>query len=347
MRIDKIQDQTSKNGKIVSILRNWSVLIGLVAIFVGLILSIVTNKIPFNEFVWINFLQSISFVFSTGGTTFLSVALINFIYEQWRDNDMENKVNDIPESVKKNIESSITQISANITCRFNPCVPCKIFPPGLQQNDPIADYIRKSIENSDGKYYYTGIGMSTMASVIGEITDKLKEAYFLIPHPKCEGLTDDDRSIMVNSIEEIIEAWESAKQIKVEFVLLNYIPPFHIHKTSTDCWFAFLDKRAHDNQERQKYPATYQYQKNKDKSDDSYEMYHTIADTIDKLYSRHLAGALSERYIFMQGQSVWTTRMNRPINRTVDITYQKYDTSIVAIKKEDFTNIFTAVENHE
>lgn len=331
MSIDEGENQTSKNEKkIVIILRNWTARIGLVAIFIGLLLSIGADNMSIGKLDWASIFKLLSSLCTTIGSTFLSVALINHIYDQWRDNIMENKVKNIPQSVKKNIESSIAQISANVTCRFNPCVPCKIFPPGLQQNDPIADYIKKSIENSDGKYYYTGIGMSTMASVIDEITDKLKEAYFLIPDPRCEGLTDDDRSIMANSIGKIIEAWESARQIKVEFVILKYIPPFHIHKTSTDCWFAFLDKRAQNNQKRQKYPATYQYKKNNDNSDDNYEMYHTIADTIDKLYNRHLAGVSSERYIFMQGQSVKNN------SQTVSITYKKNNKSIKEMNKDAF-----------
>ena len=256
---------------------------------------------------------------------------------------MELRVNNIPESVKENIKSSIEQISENIACNVNPCVPCKIFLPGLQLKDPIVDYIKRSMANSDGKYYYTGIEMSTMAKAIGEMTDKLKEAVFLIPNPTCEGLTDDDRKIMYISVGKLLEAWESAKHIKVEFVFLNYIPPFHIHKTSSDCWFAFLDKIAGNDQERQKYPATYQYKKNKDKSDDNYEMYHTISDTIDKLYSRHQNGALCERYIFMQGQTV---KISKRKTVTANITCQKDDKPMMAIKKEEFINLFATAENH-
>ncbi len=306
MSKDNAQDQTSKNEsrivlilkEIELILKNGAAWIGLTAIFVGLLLDIkISNK---------NIEDSISELVSsfliTGGTTLLSVALINLIYERWHDKKIEAQIQSIPESVKTKIESSIVQISENVSSKFNPCVPCKIFHPGYQEKDPIADYIKRSLENSDGKYYYTGIGMTTMAGLIGRMPDKLKEAYFLIPNPQYKGLTNEDRRNMATSIDKIIKTWNCQNQMKVEFVLLDHIPSFHIHKTSSDCWFAFLDKGVHGMQERQKYPATYQYRKNQDKSDDNYEMYHTIADTINKLYSRHSSGTSCKRYIFMQGQ---------------------------------------------
>jgi hypothetical protein len=204
--------------------------------------------------------------------------------------------------------------------------------------------LKESIKYSDGKYYYTGIEMSTMAKAISELTDKLKEAYFLIPNPSLNRLTDDDKNNMAKSIESLIKVWESTKRIKLEFIFLNYIPPFHIHKTSKDCWFAFLDIGTKVSQQRQKYPATYQYRKDKDKSNDNYEMYHTIAETIDKLYDRHQSGADSERYIFMQGQVIKNTKKR---NITASITCQKEGEPLKAIEKEEFIKLFTILELYE
>lgn len=341
-------------NKIIKILRTGALGIGVVAIIIGVVLNIVMNRLSAEDMFLKEVVNIFSLCFSTGGVTFLSVALINLIYEQWRDGEMEIKIQEmnqnihmylqssvgeietliqtLPHNIKDNISASIIQISENVTSKIHPCVPCNIYPPGLQTDDPIVDSLKKSLVDSDGIYYYTGIGMSTMSKSIKDLINNLKEAYFLIPNPN--QVDDDEKKEMVASIKNIIEIWESAQQIKLEFVFMDYIPPFHIHKTSKDCWFAFLDKGwKNDKQQRQKYPATYQYKKNKDQSDDNYEMYHTIANTIEKLYKRHQD---SKSYIFMQGQKI---RISKNRKKTVSITC-KNDGNLVECNKELFLKLF-------
>lgn len=326
--------------KFVDILKNASIIIGIILIIVGIILDIPFNIISSGEPGWGILLKILSLLCSTVGATFFSVALINLIFEQWRMNEMENKIQSIPQSVIDKIDTSIIQISQNIITKFNPCIPYKIFPPGHLENDPIVNCLKDSLEKSDGKYYYTGIEMSTMAKAIRDLTNNLYEAYFFIPNPqKVKGLTADQKKNMAESIKVLINTWECIKQIKMEFILLNYIPSFHIHKTGTDCWFAFLDKGPQNGQQRQKFPATYQYKKNRDKSDDNYEMYHTIADTVDKLYGRHQNGVNCIKYTFMQGQCV--NKYGR--DSTVDVTCQK-DNKIAKADKNNFFDIFKTNE---
>ena len=328
--------QQSKEKWIVKVLRKGAVGIGIGFIVIGLALGF----IPIVNLFWINCFKIIAALCSTFGATFLSVALINFIYEQWRDKEMEAKIDGIPDIVNENIKASITQIAEYVLSKINPSVPYKIFPPGRQEDDPIVDCLKESLSYSDGKYYYMGIEMSTIAKAISELKYKLKEAYFFIPNPSINRITDDDKSNMKKSIEAMIKVWESKKDIKLEFIFLHDIPPFHIHKTSKDCWFAFLDIGTKDDQLRQKYPATYQYRKNKDKSDDNYEMYHTIADTIYKLYERHRSGTDSEIYIFKQGQEIIMHSKKKKTTIT-DITCQKDGMPMIDFKKEDFINLFT------
>lgn len=339
------KNNTSKQPEekwIVKILRKGAVWIGIVFIGLGLGLGL----IPAEELFWINCLTTIVTLCSTFGATFLSVALINFIYEQWRDKEMETKIDAIPDTVKENIKASITQITEYVLSKINPSVPYKIFPPGRQENDPIVDYLKESLSDSDGKYYYMGIEMSTIAKAISELKYNLKEAFFFIPNPNIHRITDDDKANMKESIEAMIKVWESKKDIRLEFIFMHDIPPFHIHKTSKDCWFAFLDIGTKDDLLRQKYPATYQYRKNKDKSDDNYEMYHTISDTINKLYERHRNGMDSEIYIFRKGQEIM---MNSKKKKTAiaEITCQKNGKPITAFTKENFINLFTNTECHE
>lgn len=351
----------SMGDKIKRILKKGTLVIGIVAIMLGTFLNIIYSLYAKNtessvkEIIIWEVVRLLSSCLSTGGVTFLSVALINLMYEQWRDGEMKNniqamntnihnslqssmnkidtQIQSLPLSIKDNISASIEQISENVTSNINPSVPCNIYPPGFQTDDPIVNSLKKSIINSDGSYYYTGIGMSTMSKSIMDITDNLKDAYFLIPNPNI--VDDDEKKEMYTSVTKMIEVWESAKQIKLEFILMDYIPPFHIHKTSKDCWFAFLDKGWKNNkQQRQKYPATYQYKKNKDKSDDNYELYHTIANTVDKLYNRHQN---SKSYIFMKGQEI---KLPRNRKKNVSITC-KSDGHLEEFNKADFLKLFT------
>lgn len=360
-------DFSSIRSEIVKTLRNGAFLIGLFIIIIGEVLSAVIDD-P------IIIVDIFSSILTNCGVAFFSVALINLIYEQWRDNEMEYKIQEMNKDLQQNLQkakedlqqslqktdenmlqgvqsgmgnvkiqlqtfsqsinASIMQISENVASKIKPCVPCKIYPPGLQVEDPIVNSLKESILNSDGVYYYTGIGMSTMSKLIEDLKLKIKlsHACFLIPDPKI--VDNNERKEMLDSVKTLVGAWKTAKQIKLEFVILDYIPPFHIHKTNKDCWFAFLDK-GWKNEEinRQKYPATYQYKKYKDKSDDNYEMYHTIADTIEKLYERHCDGI---SYIFSQGQSINGARKQK---KKVNIT-QKKNGNKIEFSEESFYELF-------
>lgn len=366
---------SSIRSRIVKTLRNGAFLIGLFGILTGGVLNVVIDNSHIDNKILATIVDMFLSITINCGVAFFSVALINLIYEQWRDNEMEYKIQkihedlqqdlqkakeDLQQSLQKtnediqqgvqsrmskieiqlqtslqNFNASIMQISENVASKINPCVPCRIYPPGLQVEDPIVKSLKESMLNSDGIYFYTGIGMSTMSKLIEDLksADKLTEAYFLIPDPKI--VDSDEKKEMLTSVKTLIEAWKTAKQIKLEFVIMSYIPPFHIHKTNKDCWFAFLDKgRKNEEIKRQKYPATYQYKKNKDKSDDNYEMYHTIADTIEKLYKRHCDGM---SYIFLQGQSVKIPRKQG--KKVVNVT-QKKNGNKIEFSEERFFELF-------
>ena len=265
---------------------------------IGIIIGILGRHVDAKEDINLAVLsEMVATLFSTFGSTLLSIAIINTIYQQWRDAESKAKsasiidtinsqIQAIPDSVKSKIEISIKEISTKVANEINPNIPCYIYDQGY--TDDLKNALIKSLNESDGKYYYTGIGMSTMAKIIESFIytkgqkKKTIEAYFLIPNPSMVSI--EERKGMLLSINHLIKAWKSAKgDIGLEFVLLNYIPSFHIHKTNNNCWFAFVDQES----VRDKYPVTYQYKLYNTKTKDCHEMYHTIASTIETLYENH------------------------------------------------------------
>ena len=288
------------NKRIVKILRGGAAWIGLAFIVIGMIFGVIPLEQPSISGKMSLFLNMLSSLCSTGGATFLSVALINFIYEQWRDNEMEETVNGIPEKLGGNI----TIISRKVASEVRPACPCKIYPPiirddntcgntsQLLKNTEDVNNIRKdivtSLKESNKKYLYTGIGMSVISACVSEL-DSL-DAKFLIPGKNCKGLLDIDREAMKKSVEILVDSWQNShEKFSLEFIFLDFVPSFHIHCTENDCWFAFVDKGSNDtnNQDFVRLPATYQYHKNSSNTDDYFEMYHIIHRMIDDMYKRH------------------------------------------------------------
>lgn len=223
----------------------------------------------------------------TMGATAISVVLINVTYQFWQDRKLESTIQsikqDIPQLVRKDIETHIKIGKQNLNLLV-PGIPEKIIKPGKREDDPIVKELIESLCSNNNRYYYVGIGMTTMAKAIEQLKDtQLQYVYFLIPNPQKEIVSDACVSNMKKSIEAILKVWEDpSRSINIEFVLLNDLPLFHIHKTETDCWFAFVDLDRREN-----YPVTYQYKKDGDKGNDGLEMYHTIAKMVDKLYAKN------------------------------------------------------------
>lgn len=223
----------------------------------------------------------------TMGATAISVVLINVTYQFWQDRKLESTIQsikqDIPQLVRNDIETHIKIGKQNLN-RLSPGIPDNIIKPGKREDDPIAKELIESLSSKNNRYFYIGIGMTTMANAIEQLEDtQLKYAFFLIPNPKKGFVSDDYVNKMKESVETILKVWEDpSKALCVEFVFLNYPPLLHIHKTENDCWFAFVDI---DGKER--YPVTYQYKKDEKKGNDGLEMYHTIANMVDKLYAKN------------------------------------------------------------
>ncbi|MBO5665143.1 MAG: hypothetical protein J6S03_02990 [Bacteroidaceae bacterium] len=223
----------------------------------------------------------------TMGATAISVVLINVTYQFWQDHKLESKIQsieqDIPQLVRQEIETHIEIGKKNLN-RLAPGIPENIIKPGKRENDPIVKELIESLCPNNNRYYYVGIGMTTMAKAIEQLKEtQLQYVYFLIPNPQKGIVSDGCVSNMKKSIETILKVWEDpSRSLNIEFVLLNDLPLFHIHKTETDCWFAFVDLDRKEN-----YPVTYQYKKDRDKGNDGLEMYHTIAKMVDKLYAKN------------------------------------------------------------
>lgn len=309
---------------------------GFVLLILGIVLGIYDSHF---------ILRILSILFSTFGSTILSVFIINLMYQQWQDQNLQNRLTNIPSEVQAGINKSIETISKNVVREITPGVPYRIFHKGYNDGE-FETSLKISIDNSDGKYYYTGIGMSTMAHIIAEIHPKLKEIFFIIPNPtKVRCLEKEDKKIMKDSISQIIRVWKKDKTIKLVFVLLNYIPPFHIHRTSEDCWFAFVDKNnvKNGNNNLNRYPVTYQYKRKINQNRDIREMYYTIDETINKLYERHKE---IESYIFKENQILGNR--NIYIKRTTNGANQNVtdnDAFIIYIGKDLYHEIIN--DNNE
>lgn len=223
----------------------------------------------------------------TLGSTFISVVIINIAYQHWQDSKSESNmasiVRDIPNNVIKGIETHIDIGKQNLN-QLRPGIPENIIKPGKSKEDPVVKGLIESLGPNNKHYYYVGIGMTTMAQAIVQLErSQLEYAYFLIPNPTLGIVTSVYMNKMKESIEAMLKVWEDPNRtLCLEFVFLKDLPLFHIHKTETDCWFAFVDQ---DGKER--YPVTYQYKKDTNIDNDGLEMYHTIADMINKLYAKN------------------------------------------------------------
>lgn len=241
-------------------------------------------------------------LFMSIGTTFLSISLINVVYQKWQDKKLYTRI--------ENIETYLHIKNSDLTGCL-PGIPEKIFKPGKSKDDPIRKALIASLRGTSDHYYYMGISMSTMAKAIAylELND-IAKASFIIPHPK---YVENERNKMKESIGRIIKGC-MLKNIDIEFIILNYIPPFHIHLTTRKCWFAFVDQRwsGDTGSTIERYPATYQYKKDDEKNNNSVEMYHTIANTINTLYEREKK---EESYAFEFKAKILKIKQTKKENR--------------------------------
>lgn len=220
-------------------------------------------------------------VISIGSTTF-SIGLISIAYQQWQDKKLDTRLENIEKHLKIGCENILKCL---------PGMPYDIIPSTSKpdKEDPITTTLIHP-ECNVKEYYYIGIGMSVMAKAIKRLVKKkqgaLKAAIFIIPDPSI--VSNDYRVKMKQSIETIINVWDSVRNgLNLEFVLLNNLPLFHIHKTGTDCWFAFVDQ-----EEKEQYPVTYHYKKKAKyidelKVDEPLMMYTAINEMIKDLHKKN------------------------------------------------------------
>jgi hypothetical protein len=196
------------------IFKSWTVWIGLALVLLGFFLNLIITEDPITKKTLINLLIPLS---TTFGSTFLSVALINVIYERWRDALMENKMEEmknnyqshldslakdikleiqaVPDLVKHNMQSSIKKISDNVINYYHPCVPCNIYPPSKEEpkeNDysEFKTDLVKSMRESNC-YSYSGVDMTIASHCIKYLFTKqpfpvIEKMVFIISDLNCK-----------------------------------------------------------------------------------------------------------------------------------------------------------------
>lgn len=223
------------------------------------------------------------------GSTLMSIVLVTFFYEQWKYKDDTKKIE----------ETAMT-----IASRYDPAVPCKIYP---KSKEPGKDLKRDLIEalKVSNIYYYSGVGMTVAKESIKEICSDSQNwkkdsitMTFIVPRIDVEYLREDDRVHIQKYARSIVKYCKERAEVKfrIEFVFLPYMPSFHVHLTQHKCWFAFVDKgqsvfNDYKNTQkvfnRNRYPTTFSYKRDERADNDIIEMYATIKKITDDLRGRH------------------------------------------------------------
>ena len=152
-----------------------------------------------------------------------------------------------------------------------PAVPQKIYKatnkPGRELQNDLEEQLKQATI-----YNYSGIDMQIAArsiNIVFKNKNKLNEINFIIPSQdalkrvKIYNRTHNNICKSLQTIENSIKKYYPQKNkdnsdrqsLTINFILLNYVPSYHMHNTNEKCWFALVDK----NEEGIPYPTTYQY----------------------------------------------------------------------------------------
>lgn len=160
--------------------------------------------------------------------------------------------------------------------------PIKLYPESSVPETELQTDLENSMRITEN-YHYSGIEMTVASKCIVSILKDIQniiEMVFFIPMPENTRLDKEDLICMKNSVDDIKKAVLNATyncKVSGTFILLKYIPPFHIHLTDNNCWFALVEK----NEGGKKYPTTYLYQKPETRNTTS--MYITLDNMVKTL----------------------------------------------------------------
>lgn len=200
-------------------------------------------------------------------TSFLSPVI------QLRKNN--EKIQKIANEVANDVVKMFETASAN---------PTKLYPERTEPGTELQADLENSMRITE-KYHYSGIEMTVASKCISLVfkqgIQRNTEMTFFIPMPENTRLDGKDLTCMKKSVEDIKKAVLTASyncKVNGIFILLKYIPPFHIHLTDNNCWFALVEK----NDRGKKYPTTYLYQKPMNQGDNT-SMYNTLYNMVNTL----------------------------------------------------------------
>lgn len=219
-----------------------------------------------------------------GGLTLIVLLLHAFINKQEAPKELINLiVIPIIVGIISSLFSPLVQIlfeHGYVKDSVMPGVPLKIYKAAKKPGKYLQTDLEKQLKETKS-YKYSGIDMKIATESLYNVLTQgnaveLNEIHFIIPtrealeKAKICSKTDD----ICNSLDMIRNAFrpKSGLSIKIDFILLDYVPSHHMHLTDKKCWFASVDKNY-----KISYPTTYLYGNISNKN----AMYKTLCGMID------------------------------------------------------------------